>query len=278
MVKKIFSKNYRVVLILLLLLFTLLAILLLFIPRKSGLKLKEERKVSNSTALDFTLKAELVTKVEKALTIYPQEGWEKTRNLLEEVMWSCKKKSGCNEEIFFNESLDSLAKTLSNNREFTDAGRTLGIIYPGNWELADLDGDQENEVIVLQRDALNVKHIVLKIIDFQEGPRVVTYKLEGLGYFASPNSSGGGLAPIKTLDLTGDTIPEIIIFLSPGRNGAQLFVFQYQSGNLKLLLKKDNLSYPEYTFSDADNDGVLEIIVRGYNPETGGKIKEVLKK
>lgn len=274
MAKKIFSKNYWVVLILLLL--TLVAILLLFIPRKSGLKLKEERKVSNSTALEFTLKAELVAKVEKALTTYPKEGWEKTRNLLEEVMWSCKKKGGCDEEIFFNESLDSLAKTLSNNQEFTDAGRTLGIIYSGNWELADVDGDQENEVVILQRDPLNVKYTVLEIVDFQEEPRVTSYKLEGLGYFSSPNSSGGGLAPIKTLDLTGDAIPEIVLFLSSGRNGAQFFVFQYQLGNLKLILKKDNLSYPEYTFSDADNDRVLEIIVRGYNLETGERVKEVL--
>jgi hypothetical protein len=259
MVEKIFSKNYWPVLLLLPL--TIVVTLFLFIPRKHRLKWEEERKATNSTALDFTLKAKLGTKVAKALSLYQKEGWEGTRKVLEEISQICRR-GNCDPEIFFNESLDSLAETLANDKEFTYAASTLGILYPNNWELTDADGDQNNEVVILQRDALNVTYTMLKVVDFQEDLRVTSYKLEGFGYFSSPNSSGVGLAPIKTLDLTGDAIPEIVLFLSSGRGGAKLFVFQYYPDGLKPFFKKEDLNYPEYVFADTDGDGVVEILVR----------------
>lgn len=266
MVGKIFSKSLLIVSFIPLLVAGILSFALFStskIPRPKNF----EGETPGSEGLDFSLKDRLLKKIDQALAAYPKEGWDNTRELLEEVKWSCKRGS-CDPEIFFNESLDSLASILINNKEFTYAASTLGILYSGNWELADVDGDQENEIAILQRDALNVKYIILKVIDFQEESRVTSYKLEGLGYFSSPNSSGVGLAPVKTLDLTGDTIPEIVLFLSPGRGGARLFAFQYQPANLKLLLKKDDLLYPEYTFSDVDKDGVLEIVVKRYSPGT----------
>lgn len=273
MAKKVFSKKNWIFLILL----WLATVVTLFLYDTSPFSLRlEKREVSNSPALDFTLKAKLLAEVEKALTVYSKIGWGGTRSVLEEVMFSCKKKSSCDREIFFNESLHRIAQTLSNSKELISAGETLGIIYPGNWELADVDGDQEHEVVVLQRDAFNVRYTLLNVIDFQEDPRVISHKIEGVGYFSSPSLNNSSSSPMKMLDLTGDTIPEIILFLSSGRGGGQLFVFQYQPGKPRLIFKKDDFSYPEYSFSDLNGDGVMEIIVRGNRQGTKEMVKEVL--
>lgn len=261
MVKKISFKKLIVALI----------ILISFLLILSNTQPEEE--VLGSKALDFDLKEKLMLRVNEALSIYSEEGWEEARKMLVEVSEDCQR-GHCDPEVFFNKSLDDLANTFS-NQEFTQAGEILGIIYPGNWELSDLDNDQENEVVVLQRDAFNPSYTILKVVDFQNDARVVSRTLEE-GYLSSPNSSGGGLKSLESLDLTGDAIPEIILFLSPGRGGAKLHVFQYQLGNLKLLLKKDDLLYSEYIFSDVDRDGILEIIAKGYDPEREEKVREVL--
>lgn len=263
MVKKISFRQLIIVLI----------VFILFLLTLS--RTRPEEEILRSKALDFNLKEKLMSRVNEALSIYSEKGWEEARETLEEVSLDCRR-GNCDPEVFFNESLDSLANTFSNNQEFTQAGEILEVIYPGNWELADLDSDQENEVIVLQRDALNPSYTILKVVDFQDNTRVVNYTIENLGYLSSPNSSGGSLKPLDSIDLTGDAVPEIILFLSPGRGGAKLYVFQYQSSNLELLLKKDNLLYSEFIFSDVDKDGIFEIVAKGYDPERGEKVKEVL--
>lgn len=272
MVGKIFSKNSRLPLIPVVFVGGVIALLVL--SQSNKVKENEGQKILPSRALDLALQKELVLKIDKAMVVYPKEGWEAAWELLEEVRWGCKE-GGCDPEVFFNKSLDSLATTLTDTREFSYAGSAIGILSSTNWELADLDQDQENEIVVLQRDALNTEHTTLKVIDLGEDQRITSYILN-LGYFSSPNSNGGLPKPLKILDITGDSSPEIILFLTPGRNGAHLFVFQYSKNKLRLILQEDDLLYPEYTFTDADGDESLEIALDGYDPKSGKRIKKVL--
>lgn len=264
MVAKIFSKHILIGII-----FLSILIPLLFIKIK-----RQQEKINhfNAGSLDLLLKKELQRKVSDALSTYSKNDWNKTLKLLQEVKRECKR-DVCDFEIFFNDFLDSLANTVSTNKEFTLAGETLGILYPSNWKLIDIDGDGENEAIVLQRDVYSPDFILLKVIDFQNSSRITSYTLNEQ-YFSSTNSSSSD--PLDLRDITGDGIPEIVIFASAGKGGAHLYIFQYRQNKLELIFKKDNLFYPEYIFSDINNDGILEIIVEGYNPKTGEKIKEIL--
>lgn len=251
--------------------FFLLAVtgLLLFYQKH---KLKDE-KILDRAVLDFGLKEKLSRKVKTALSLYPTIGWEKTYKLLDAVRWDCKR-GQCDPEIFFNEAIDDLATTLHDNREFISAGVTLGIIYSGNWQLADVDLDGKNEIIALQRDALNISYTLLKIINFRSESRVTTFKLSQ-GYFSSPNSSGLGTLPLEIRDINSDGQLEILVYVSPGRGGADLNIFTYSDYHLNLVYKKDDIDYPEYTFSTKDRDGSSEIAIEGYR--NGERVKELVK-
>lgn len=272
MKRKTFSSNNTLVVLAVLITGTIL--LTFFFKDKEVSQEKVENSVADSPALDFTLKQGLVNKIEEALAVYPVQGWSETRKLLKEVKAECKT-GNCDREVFFNEMLDPMAKTFTELKEFIYAASTLGLFYPSNGTLADLDGDARNEVVLLQRDALNVDRIILKVIDFQEKTKVTDYPIER-SYFSSQNSSLTPPNPLKVLDLTGDTLPEIILFLSPGREGADLYIFRYRPGHLTLVLQKDELTYPEFTFTDTDNNGRLEIIIEGHSPETGKNIRKAI--
>lgn len=258
MVAKIFSKKILFGIIIIL---TVINTILVW----REYSLQEQIKQQSSKSLDLTLKKKLQQKVTEALTLYPKNGWNETLKVLTGVRWDCKR-DGCDFEVFFNELLDSLAATLSSNQEFTLASATLGIIYPGNWKLADIDEDHENEIIILQRDALNVEYIRLKIIDFQSKPRITSFTLPE-GYLSSPNSSGLGSGALEIRDIGGDNSPEILTFVSGGKGGAHLYAFRYKAGKLDLILRKDDLLYPEYIFTGKDKNGFSEIVVRGHNED-----------
>lgn len=234
---------------------------------------KQQKEINQfkSPSLDFSLEKKLREKVKQALSTYSQRGWNKTVASLEDIRLYCKRRN-CNFEAIFNEFLDTLASTVSSNQEFTSGASTLGIIYPGNWKIADLDRDGENEIVILQRDTLNPTFILLKVIDFQNKPRVVNFKLNE-SYFSSPNSSGS--SPLEIINTTPDSNPVILTFVSGSKGGAHLYVFRYKDGKLSLLLKKDDLFYPEYIFTGKEKNGFSEIIVRG-NTKDGEKVTQHL--
>lgn len=220
--------------------------------------------------LDRDLEDRLVEEVKQALLSYNKENWWSLYDRLNRVRQACRQ-GGCDPEVFFNDSLDLLANELT-EEHFTQAGVTLGIIYGGNWKLADLDGDGMNEMIVLQRDALNVASTSLKVFNFSKENRRSVYKLSQ-GYFSSPNSSGQGTLPLEVRDLDNDGLLEVLAYVTSGRGGANLYVFEYKdSRRLELIYKKDDVDYPEYTFTDVDKNGILDIIVEGFRG--GTKVRE----
>ena len=265
MVGKIFFSKFSTLMFFLL---TIISLSLLYHKQRLV-----DKRDSNDGTLDFELKEKLSQKVKTALSLYPTIGWEKTYKLLDDVRWGCKR-GQCDPEIFFNEFIDDLANILDDDREFISASITLGIIYSGNWRLADVDLDGNNEVIALQRDALNVNYTLLKVINFRSGSRLATFKLPQ-GYFSSPNSSGQGTLPLDIQDVNGDSHPEILVYVSPGRGGADLNIFKYNDRTLRLVYKKDDVDYPEYTISDKDGDGVSEIAVEVFRDSQ--MIKEVFR-
>lgn len=232
---------------------------------------KSENSQNNSILsqvkyLDRDLEDRLVEEVQQAVLSYNKENWLSFHNRLARVRQACRE-GGCDPEVFFKDSLDLLANALPADR-FTLAGVTLGIIYDGNWRLADLNGDGSNEVIVLQRDALNVNYILLNVFDFSDRRRPSVFKLSQ-GYFSSPNSSGQGTLPLEVRDLDNDGLLEIIVYVTPGRGGADLYVFKYKdSDRLEMIYKKDDVDYPEYTFTDVDKNGILDIVIEGFRGGT----------
>ncbi|MEK7610848.1 MAG: hypothetical protein AAB486_00550 [Patescibacteria group bacterium] len=220
--------------------------------------------------LDLGLEDKLVKEVRHAVSGFNEDSWPSIYARLERVRQRCRE-GNCDPEVFFNDQLDFLADELTEDH-FIQAGVTLGIIYGGNWKLEDLDGDGSNEVIVLQRDALNVSYTLLKVFNFYKEVRRSDYKMF-LGYFSSPNSSGGGTLPIDVKDLDSDGLSEVLTYVSSGRGGADLYVFKYQdSSRLDLIYKKDDVDYPKYTFTDVGKDGSADIVIEGFRG--GIKVRE----
>lgn len=71
-------------------------------------------------------------------------------------------------------------------------------------------------------------------------------------------------APPRVIDLTGDSIPEIVVFSSGGRQDIQLYVFQYVEGELKQLLSLERgYLRADIIFTDQNHNHVQEIKVKG---------------
>lgn len=168
------------------------------------------------------------------------------------------------EEEIVKDVRELVEKTTS-NKQFIQAAASLDLITGDNFANTDIDNDGENEIIFILPDYLNMDYSTLYIIDQVEGKFILAkYIMEELAYFDSPDSLFKPPRPLKILDITGDEIPEILLFLNSGRWGANLYVFSYYSQQLKELFSVDYpVVYPEFIFTDQNYNGILEIKVLG---------------
>ena len=163
----------------------------------------------------------------------------------------------------FTPYLDELAKHMQSREQFIEAATVLGIIYAGNFSHSDVDGDGENEIVMIIPDYLNRTYMTLSVIDNISGNFEMIEQRIRRSYFNAPDSIYP-MRPLHIMDLTGDEVPEIALFLSGGRWGGHLHVFSYHNGILKQRFQTEDVyAYPEYTFTDQNKNSILEIHLSG---------------
>jgi len=172
-------------------------------------------------------------------------------SVFKEAVKLCEKVRCCLECVVYG-YYDELVNHMKSNEQFLEAVEVFNFMK--NVRTGDVDNDGENEIIFVIRDALNRHHIRIEIIDkidgkFQRKEHKIEYGYDGY---------------VKLLDVTGDIQPEILLFISYGRGGYPLSVYQYLANKkLQKILESDFALFPKYTFSDLDHDGQIEIKMEG---------------
>jgi hypothetical protein len=123
-----------------------------------------------------------------------------------------------------------------------------------NIQTGDIDNDGENEIVFIRRDVLNNDYIIITVIDKIEDKFKLIEKKMDEGYDGY----------IKLLDVTSDLQPEVLLFMSQGRGGYPLSIYKYlENKKLQKIFESGFSLFPEYTFSDLDLDGKMEIKMEG---------------
>ncbi|EKD56541.1 MAG: hypothetical protein ACD_58C00151G0003 [uncultured bacterium] len=210
----------------------------------------------------------LEQKMEEAIEKYPVEVSE-NRKLFKPII-DLIPQNGVDFQWVFDQYTDELVEKSENLKQFIEAASTIQIIRSSVWEVADFDGDGENELVFLQDDDLNNNYIWVYLMDryYTNKYQLVEYKMSD-SYFSSINSSIMPDKPLSILDLTGDLTPEILVFSNGGRYGSCLTVFQYNKSMAVLqFFDYSKVYYPEYVFTDSDYDNQMEIIVKNQSRGT----------
>lgn len=169
----------------------------------------------------------------------------------------------CFSELIFADYLDGLVEHMRSREQFIEAATVLGIISASNFSHSDVDGDGRNEVVMVIPDYLNREYMTVSVIDEVSGNFEMTEQRISRAYFNAPDSMYP-MRPLHIIDLTGDAIPEIALFLSGGRWGGHLHVFSYHNGILEQRFQtQDVYAYPEYTFTDQNRNSIMEINLKG---------------
>ncbi|PIZ77001.1 MAG: hypothetical protein COY04_00765 [Parcubacteria group bacterium CG_4_10_14_0_2_um_filter_7_35_8] len=165
--------------------------------------------------------------------------------------------------MIFADYLDELIARMRNRKQFIEAATVLGIISAVNFSHSDVDGDGRNEIVMVIPDYLNREYMTVSVIDEVSGNFEMTQQRIYRAYFNAPDSQYPA-RPLDIIDLTGDAIPEIALFLSGGRWGGHLHVFSYHNGTLEQSFQtQDVYAYPEYTFTDQNRNFIMEINLKG---------------
>ncbi|MDO9399125.1 MAG: hypothetical protein Q7T79_00340 [bacterium] len=198
----------------------------------------------------------------KKLFLKNLEEYKKNKNYYGEVFRETVKmceKVRCYMEIVVVNYYDDLVNNMKSNKQFLEAMQVFDFIKniptgERNIHEGDIDNDGENEIIFIRRDVLNQSYIVITIIDKIDNKfKIIEHKIiDGYdGY-------------LKLLDVTNDLQPEILLFMSQGRGGYPLYIYQYlEDKKLRQIFDSEFSLFPKYTFSDIDNDGLMEIKMQG---------------
>lgn len=179
-------------------------------------------------------------------------------DVFQETVDICEKVRCCMECVV-NEYYNDLANHTKSNEQFLKAMQVFDFMKntqtrERNIQTGDIDNDGENEIIFIRRDVLNNDYIIITIIDkIEDKFKLIEKKMD---------ESYDGY--IKLLDVTNDFQPEVLLFMSQGRGGYPLFIYQYlENKKLQKIFEGEFSLFPEYTFSDLDRDGRMEIKMEG---------------
>jgi len=175
-------------------------------------------------------------------------------------------KSNFDLEYIITGYYDDLVKYTHDNKQFLDAVSMFSFMH--NVKIRDVDNDGENEIIFIKKDVLNNEYLIIIVIDkINNKFQIMEKKVEDMAF-----------GRIEIIDLTGDLQPEIALLAQNYRWGERLFVYQYlDDKKIKEIFEHSELVYPIYTFSDANNNGRMEIKVDGYLYNNGHPVDEGLK-
>ncbi|MDA2936387.1 hypothetical protein MYX06_04185, partial [Patescibacteria group bacterium AH-259-L05] len=180
----------------------------------------------------------------------------------------------CLEKTIFYENYEKLVNNMQDSQHFINAVSSLRVTDAtpmDEFYTSDIDNDGENEIIFSLYDPLNRDHVSLAIID----------KIDNKYQIIKEKKDHGHTSRISIMDLTGDLKPEIAFFVLFGMGGYKLLIYEYQDDKkLKEIFnnRDNNIYYSEYTFSDTDNDGNMEIKIDGeirYTKEHGQRAQEI---
>lgn len=201
---------------------------------------------------------------EATIQIFIQEleEYKKDKNyygsIFKETVKICEK-ARCDMESVVINYYDDLVDNMKSNKQFLEAMQVFDFIKniptgERNIQTDDIDNDGENEIVFIRKDVLNQEYIVMMIIDKIDGKFKILEKKIDEGYDGY----------LKLLDVTNDLQPEILLFMSQGRGGYPLYVYQYlKNKELQEIFHSEFSLFPDYTFSDLDHDGKIEIKMQG---------------
>lgn len=194
--------------------------------------------------------------ISSALDYYKQGGYPNAWKIFKDANHVCQV-ADCDKRIYLWPYIDNLLEAINDIDHFSTAIRSLGLFREESWTKVDIDGDGRTEVLALVKDWEGRDPIQLLIVK-KVGADLLPnyYRIRGVEYIYDQ---------LKVTDITGDSLPEILVFAGLWRGGANLYAFNFTDGKISQVFKKDNIFYPTYTFRDVDSDDVLEIIVEGYS-------------
>ncbi|MDP3043356.1 MAG: hypothetical protein Q8N21_03060 [bacterium] len=192
----------------------------------------------------------------KDLENYKQGG--SNNGYFADTLKECEKLNCVRQSIFY-ENYQSLVENMRDNKHFLVAVNSLGITDAFNF--IDIDNDGENEIIFSLYNPLNRDFVALSVIDKVDNKFKAIEKRINYGHGSH----------IAIMDLTGDLIPEIAFFVSFGKGGDSLFVYQYKNREIAEIFNNQDFDYAEYTFSDINLNNRMEIKIEGEEREAAGK-------
>ena len=179
-------------------------------------------------------------------------------DVFQETVKMCEK-ARCYMELVVDGYYDELVDRMKSNEQFLKAMQVFDFIKntqtgERNIQTGDIDNDGENEIVFVRRDVLNRDYISIMIID----------KIDNKFKIMEDKIDGGYDAYTKLLDVTSDLQPEILLFMSQGRGGYPLSIYQYlDNKKLQRIFESEYALFPEYTFPDLDRNGLIEIEMEG---------------
>lgn len=158
---------------------------------------------------------------------------------------------GCMNQSIVYDKYKIIVENMKNNKHFLSAMNSLGA--NNDFYLRDIDNNGENEISFLMYDPLNRDSVTLSVID----------KIDNSFSLIEKNIKWAHNGYFDIADLTGDLKPEIILYYSYGKGGSKMAIYQYNEYHFEEIFKNEELMYPEYTISDVDLDGKVEIKIKG---------------
>ncbi|MEK7648505.1 MAG: hypothetical protein AAB400_01160 [Patescibacteria group bacterium] len=194
--------------------------------------------------------------IKDMLVSYERQDHYYYSDFFQEPYTLCKKyEQECFWDLIFPSYLTDIISASKNMKNFLSAMSQFDIVTPATSILGDFDNDRVNELIVMLDDPLN--HAYLRIMIVDQGGSMLKYSEQKID---RPYIGGTPHA----VDLTGDTIPEIIVYATGGRQDIQAYIFQYDRDALHLLYAFErNYLRADVIFSDQNGNHIPEIIVRG---------------
>jgi|GEM_PF-6584933 len=196
------------------------------------------------------------SEMDALMAVYKEQGRYYYGDLFLEPIQTCARYGNeCFSDLIFPSYLDDLLINARTMRAFLEAARSLEIVRIDNSFSDDLDNDGDAEVAIVLEDYLNREYLDVAVVDFfGQRLRMVRKRL------FRPYTD----LPPRAVDVTGDAVPEILVFASGGRQDLQAYIFQYKDGEIHQIFSLDrDYLRADITVADTNGNQIPDITVTG---------------